>query len=473
VAGPASPARGATSRAQRASSSTFAEVSTEVAERLVPLTCAACGASVALADADHVRCAHCGASVEIPQRHREALATAREDAAARTAAQDLYAKLGAPPWYLRAIGVAFDPTSLLTPLRASRLALLRAIGWYYSAVLFLCAPLVALLAAMFVVNFTMRGVGAFHHENVMDTLPSSTRDLLQIPAALGAMLAGGALAVYGRRRAVDRHKLQAALAARPPDHEGGASACRLCGAPLTIPADALGVSCVYCGADNLVAIPAAWVTALGADVVHVEKEIEAAASAHAAEEARVKRQLFWRVGVVGVALGGLFTFAIVIDRSHPTDADHVPASWPAYAARPRRLARRDAEPERHLLASRVTPIDFAPGCPAGAKHVAVPRADCEDGPCVVRLYAALRDGQRATLTLAGAPQGTHVRVEQHAGWPWPKSPNDPFGARVADLAPSAAGVATFEARWSTWYELAIVLPTSTPPAALSACFDVR
>src|SRR5207248_2188456 len=111
-----------------------------------------------------VACPHCRASVAIPEPHREAFAKERREAETRTAAKELYAKLGAPPWYLRALGVAFDPSSLLTPLRDSRVALFRGIGWYYSVVLFVCGPMVMLLVVIVALNLTMRAVGGAYHQ---------------------------------------------------------------------------------------------------------------------------------------------------------------------------------------------------------------------------------------------------------------------------------------------------------------------
>jgi hypothetical protein len=83
----------------------------------------------------------------------------------------------------------------------------------------------------------------------------------------------------------------------------------------------------------------------------------------------------------------------------------------------------------------------------------------------VRLYAALRDGETAELTVTGTPM--HVRVADHDGYPWPDTPADAFGDVVAELAASPA---TFRASWSSWYELALTVPAASSPAV---CFAVH
>src|SRR5207302_1614635 len=62
--------------------------------------------------------------------------------------------------------------------------------------------------------------------------------------------------LYGARFANLRRSLQMGLAARLPSRAGGPAICRECGAALEVPPDAHGVRCVYCGADNLVNLPA-------------------------------------------------------------------------------------------------------------------------------------------------------------------------------------------------------------------------
>jgi predicted RNA-binding Zn-ribbon protein involved in translation (DUF1610 family) len=56
-----------------------------------------------------------------------------------------------------------------------------------------------------------------------------------------------------------RRDLQAMLAAKPPETDGGPARCRHCSAPLDVKPGALGMRCPYCGADNLVVLPPEWI----------------------------------------------------------------------------------------------------------------------------------------------------------------------------------------------------------------------
>jgi LSD1 subclass zinc finger protein len=446
-------------------------VSTGSTARLELLRCDRCATPVALADADTVACPSCGAAVAVPAAHRTAFADARRDTAARAEARALYARLGAPPRALRALGVIMNPSSAIRPLRRNRHLLVRGLAWYYGWFAVVLGPIAMFLVAIFAVNLTLRAVGAAQHANVMDTLPMSTRDWIQVPISIAALLVGTALGVYGRRRAISRRRLQASLAARPPSRDGGPSECRLCGAPLSVPADALGVRCAYCGADNLVALPPVWLAAVGAEVAEAAAAIDEASAALGAERARLRRALRWRIGITVAALVVIVGLAVVVTYGSSQRDDSVPPSWTAYATDPRPLVRRDPAPGRTdgTLAERVTALGFASPCPAGAQPLPIGPADCAGGACVVRLYAALRSGDHATLVLSGVPATTCVRVSRHTGWPWPRRAGGEFGEPVATVTADAGGAFAFAADWSAWHELEVTLPGAAPPA-VTACF---
>jgi hypothetical protein len=111
---------------------------------------------------------------------------------------------------------------------------------------------------------------------------------------------------------------------------------------------------------------------------------------------------------------------------------------------------------------------FKSACPAAAQPLPVGLGDCDTHGCTVRLYAALRHGDRATLALGGMPAGTRVAVERHRWWAWPVNPGDEFGEPV-DATSDDKGVA-FTATWSAWHELAITMPAA--PSAATVCFAV-
>jgi hypothetical protein len=430
------------------------------------LRCTSCATPLVLADRATVTCPSCGTQNDVPAAHREALARMQRDRASRAEAEALYARLGRPPRLLRVIGVLFDPSGVMGPLAASRRLLLRAIGWYYRGVLVVISPFALLLAALIAVHVVMRAIGAHYHANVIETIPTATRDWIQLPVPIAAVLVGTVLGVYGRRKAIERHSLQAALAARPPEHAGGPSTCRACGAPLSVAGSALGACCVYCGADNLVALPAAWLAQLGASTRAVDREITLAGAELARQHARLRRSLWRRVGGVVAALGAAIGIAVATGADRP-QLDTAPPSWPSFAGDPRPVVRRDVELAhgRRVMSDRVQALAFAGGCPAAARSLALPSEACAGARCTVRLYAALRDGDVAELTITGAP--AEVTIEDHEGYPWPDTPAEPFGDVVVARASSPV---TFTAAWSSWYELAITVPAGT---ALVACFAVR
>lgn len=60
--------------------------------------------------------------------------------------------------------------------------------------------------------------------------------------------------IYANRRAVDRSRLLAGLAARAPEHKGGRAQCRVCGAPLEVAKGALIARCLYCETDSVLVV---------------------------------------------------------------------------------------------------------------------------------------------------------------------------------------------------------------------------
>lgn len=90
-----------------------------------------------------------------------------------------------------------------------------------------------------------------------------------------------------------RRGIHASLAAAMPEHPGGPSRCRSCGAALDIPQGALGVPCVYCGADNLVALPEAWVTHVRSSDYQEFKQITTALDTYREVSYATHERLFW------------------------------------------------------------------------------------------------------------------------------------------------------------------------------------
>jgi hypothetical protein len=131
-----------------------------------------------------------------------------------------------------------------------------------------------------------------------------------------------------------RLKLQANLAARPPQQPGFPSTCRQCGAALDVAPGQLGVRCAYCGSDNLVALPAAWVERAGTRQRHFHQSIVEAAAKAAALRSEARGDLK-SLGIIGgvliVIMAGVGHFAMWLDE------DDVPITYSASMGPPRVL----------------------------------------------------------------------------------------------------------------------------------------
>jgi len=166
------------------------------------------------------------------------------------------------------------------------------------------------------------------HATLFDVLPN-TLVWGGIGVALYATLAVPlAFGVYGNRRTNGRRKLQAALAALPPDREGGPVRCHSCGAPLDVgPAD-LGLACLYCGADNLVRMPEAWVAKLRTAATRLGTTIASAAREDRERRRTERRTLVRRLAWLGIFVPVMAGYGAVLDR----ETDTYPPSWRAAVA---------------------------------------------------------------------------------------------------------------------------------------------
>jgi hypothetical protein len=91
--------------------------------------------------------------------------------------------------------------------------------------------------------------------------------LIILPAAFVVAFLGVSLALLKRNVRV-KMSLQGALVAGEPEHAGGPSTCRSCGAPLSLQPGKICVPCYYCSTQNLVALDSSWVKQVkeGADL---------------------------------------------------------------------------------------------------------------------------------------------------------------------------------------------------------------
>lgn len=241
--------------------------------KLKPLSCAACGGMVPLGDGNEVTCPYCQQPVPIPPDYQMLRDAARQQAQAREAVNKAYERLGKPPgpllrfwggtagkvvatsWKI-IVGILWvwvfllkflwDALNSLDDWRIVAGILLMPFGVLYGAlwvvarfIHLMAVPLGIDLVDVLSLGWTFLGLGGF---------------LLLLTAVPKVLFE------YLESFAQVRRQLQACLAAQPPKTSGGPATCRSCGAALAIPTGALGVRCVYCQADNLVALPMRWVT---------------------------------------------------------------------------------------------------------------------------------------------------------------------------------------------------------------------
>lgn len=403
---------------------------------LQPLGCPSCAGLVPLGDADAVTCPFCGTRVDIPADHRAARDAARKDAASRSEATALYRALGVPPraplrWAARSAG---------------RFAL--ALG-----ILF---PVPATLVIYFINRKPVFGVQLY------DVLTGEQQVLAGFAAPFILVFLGIVLAAAARRHAIFRGRLQSALAARPPERPGGAASCRHCGGPLDVGPRDLGVRCLYCGADNLVRMPASWVAAMRSQQARVAAAIESIAADVAAERRRYRRSLIARVVGGGLALGA--PIALVAGMMSGADTTiYGPHETPAWGPAIAGSLRTGCAP--HVF-------DLAP--------IILTDDDCVPEGCVARTLLPLRRGDRVTIATGAPPErrraqplpaSATVVFERHVvGW---LSGGDPtrteWGETLAKLEVVEGKPVDIVADASGWFRVTTVLPGARAGEWYSLC----
>ncbi len=316
-----------------------------------PLSCPACAASIPLGDGDAATCPYCQATVVVPEAHRALRATHRQDQATRRDVAAAFAQLGAPPGLLmrswaQGAAVAGGALSVLAAGVTSVGGVLAFLSIFLLEFVahWLAGPLGIDLADYY------GGFGLYFR--------------FAFIVVVGVVLPVVLSSAYDAFAKV-RQQLQAGLVARLPAQAGGPCLCRQCGAPLDVPAGALGVTCLYCASDNLVALPPAWVNRLAQLVKGQQQRVEAALKelVEARELMRADLQMLAIVGVVGVPVVGL-----IGKIATAVDYDVVPPTWRALA-----------DPQRHVV---IADRSLAPDEPFAFER-------SWDGP----VFAALQQGE--------------------------------------------------------------------------------
>lgn len=279
------------------------------------LSCPSCAAPVPLGDGDDALCPYCRVAFPAPERYRGLRDAERRTDEERAEAESLYATLGRPPG---------------------------AVARFWGDVATGCVwlflwPLVFVAESILIVRL-FDVVSRSTHVTLTDVLPQ-TQVWAIVGVALYLTLAVPiVLGVYGRRRTNARRTLQAALAALPPDREGGPVRCHACGAPLAVGARDLGIQCVYCGADNLVRMPETWVARSRASAKRLDASAASAAEEDRAMRRRERRRVAINLAWLSLFVVGCAAIGVAEDRA----PKRFPPSWRAAMARePREFLGKD------------------------------------------------------------------------------------------------------------------------------------
>lgn len=239
-------------------------------ETLEILRCTKCDAPLVLADSEQVTCPGCGTVNAVPEAYRELHRARLADTGARVQAEKVLRRLDRPPsMATKLIAQTFDQNMFV-------FILLFGIPVGIGVLIFAAGILDWLTAHL-------------HYADARD-LPWGYTAVLIIVAVFVVAFVPRAFGVYANRRVVDRTRLLAALAARPPSVPGAASLCRICGAPLAVEKDAIVAVCSYCRAQNAVHLETNVATQTSAIAQAVGSEVHTAVHRDA-EARRATQQL--------------------------------------------------------------------------------------------------------------------------------------------------------------------------------------
>jgi DNA-directed RNA polymerase subunit RPC12/RpoP len=394
---------------------------------LAVLACASCGAHVAVSREKTTHCDHCGHDTEVPETYRAALDNAQREVEADALTQTAFATLGTEPaWPLRAIGVISS-------------------SWWAIPILFL----VVFDIVIDLVDSLFDHIRPWFGVNAWDWFTTPERSILVWGSAIFMMTMLVVLGAFGLRRATDVSKLQAALAAKPPAREGGASCCRECGAPLTIPKNALGVRCVYCKTDNLVALSKVDVARARGATKEVAREAKDALSDHRGETRKLRIRLAVRLAVIAVLASWILSSPIRNESTEKTGD----------------FALRYAlKHPRELFDQKITYTEFgnAPHPPSPKVPVdrcastwGINREDmfCKDDACYGGWFVALAKGETLTLTFDHPAATSLYAHNDDRGWIAAYGDFTDWGSEVAKANGAAGQLLSTKAKYTSWYRI--------------------
>ena len=399
---------------------------------VAPLRCPTCNAPVPLGEGqgDVATCVACGTAVPLPAGYRALRDADGRGRADRAEAEALYRRLGRPPSKLLEIWTtAFV---LAAGAVAAFVYLLVVIG---GAFILLAAVLLALVAHGLADPLGIDFIDRFGGGTTYAVFAAGTIVLGVLPTWLaGHLQSSGEL----------RLTLQANLAAKSPERPGFPATCRQCGAALDVGPGQLGVCCAYCGSDNLVALPDAWVARAGERFVHFHRDIVVAAAQAATlrTEALGDLKVIGVVGVIAIVLmAGLGRFSVWLDQAPaisyadsmgpprvlftPADSSRQPESTSASAYGDRELALRDGEVLELVVAGAPCPsltVRNMTSFPLLLREDVVPWGVAADGSRVARYVAPYTGLFVLDLAMGDAAHDPQLRWRIAPAGPVPRLP---------------------------------------------------
>lgn len=418
-----------------------------MSEGLSVLACASCGAPVEVTREKLTHCAHCGHDTEVPENYRAALDVAEREVETDALTQAAFAKLGAgPPWPLRAIGVISSK-------------------WWLVPLLFLFVFDVVVDIA----DYGFDHIEAWFGVNGWDWFTLNEQILIVWGSSIFVMAVLVVLGAFGMRRATDLTALHAALAAKPPDREGGPARCRECGAPLTIPKNALGVRCAYCKTDNLVAIPKIDLLRAKIATKKVAREVKQALGDQRSEIRKLRISLAVRLVLVTV-LGAWILSSPIRDEATPQSGDGD-------------LALRYAltHPQK-LFDQKIIHTEFGDAPHPPTPRVPVDQCEswydidredlfCDKDACYGGWFVALRKGETLTLMLKQRASSSLYAHDGGRGWFSVYGDFTNWGTEVAKANGDPQQPLVTKAPYTSWYRIQFAAADVKDKVAVCAKID--
>ena len=412
------------------------------AQALAVLKCPRCGAAVAVAHEAQTRCAFCGDQVEIPEAYRAAGLVAQREVEADELTRRAFRTFGRPP----SIG-------------------LRAIDFLTSGCLqvgvtiFLCVA-----GTVRAANWLLDQCTPWFHLNAWDWFAPAELNLLVWGTAFAVLLTLFVLGAFGRRRVNSLRALHQALAARPPARPGGPAECRQCGAPLSVPADALGVRCAYCRTDNLLAIPAAWLSKKRRAVAHVVREAKSVLGEYRAENRRLYLRLGLRLGLIG----GVAALTMTRTVREVFAGNRGNSDLRAALRAPRELF--DIRAGAALLGTPSDPCATVPVNQCRSRYVLHLADDihCLFERCTGGWFVALRAGELLEVAPSAAGRARLVAHYKDRGWTASYGRAAYWGDELASADVGPGRAARFRAPNTSWYRLELELSPVTEDVSICA-----